>query len=236
MHHRIPVLSVVAVLSWGGMYVPDADAQGYGHAAMHGAPAGQGSEHGSHHAHMHGMMHPGDHGVQGEAHGHTDGPSAGSGTGRSYDGAFSADMNLVYQLLHAHDRIERSVTRLPDGIRTLTESNDAQVAQALKAHVSSMMERLREARVFNLFSDTLPVLFAKKERIETRVETTRNGIAVTQTSKDPEVVAALQGHADEVSELARDGMIAMMRGMHRNMAMMRRGAAFGQDRRASPAQ
>jgi len=40
---------------------------------------------------------------------------------------------------------------------------------------------------------------------------------VTQTSGDAEVVAALQAHALEVSELARDGMAAMMRGMRANM-------------------
>jgi len=40
---------------------------------------------------------------------------------------------------------------------------------------------------------------------------------VIQTSDDAEVVAALQAHALEVSELARDGMVAKMRGMRANM-------------------
>jgi hypothetical protein len=47
---------------------------------------------------------------------------------------------------------------------------------------------------------------------------------VTQTSADAAVVAALQAHADEVSELARDGMAAMMRGMYgQGMALANRG-------------
>ena len=46
---------------------------------------------------------------------------------------------------------------------------------------------------------------------------TETGSIVTQTSGDPKVVAALQAHAIEVSELARDGMAAMMRNMRANM-------------------
>jgi hypothetical protein len=135
------------------------------------------------------------------------------------DPAAAADLGLVHQMLAGHDSIKRSVTRLPDGIRTVTESDDPQVAQTLKAHVASMEARLRDGRVFNLFSSTLPVLFQNQDKIATRVESTERGVTVTQTSSDPAVVAALQAHADEVSELARDGMVAMMRGMHGATAM-----------------
>ncbi|OGA94843.1 MAG: hypothetical protein A3G27_01085 [Betaproteobacteria bacterium RIFCSPLOWO2_12_FULL_66_14] len=133
------------------------------------------------------------------------------------DEAFAADMRLVHEMLRYNDRIKRTVTNLPDGIRTVTESDDAQVAQSIAAHVASMEKRLDEGRVFNLFSPTLPVLFAKKDKIRTKVETTGKGVIVVQTSDDAEVVAALQAHALEVSELAREGMVAMMRGMRANM-------------------
>jgi len=110
-----------------------------------------------------------------------------------------------------------STKRLPDGIRTVTESEDEAVARAIKAHVASMEKRLYEGRVFNLFSPTLPVLFDNKDKIKTVVEMTGKGSIVTQTSGDAVVVAALQAHAVEVSELARDGMAAMMRNMRANM-------------------
>jgi len=134
-----------------------------------------------------------------------------------HDEAFAADMRLVHEMLASNERIKRTVTNLPDGIRTVTESDDAQVAQFITAHVASMEKRLDEGRVFNLFSPTLPVLFAKKDKIRTKVESTGKGVIVVQTSGDAEVVAALQAHALEVSELARDGMVAMMRGMRANM-------------------
>jgi len=135
------------------------------------------------------------------------GPMAGG----MHDEAFRADMGLVHEMLGSHERIERKVTKLPNGIRTVTESDDPQVAQAIKAHVASMANRLEEGREFNLFSPTIPVLFENKDKIRTAVEPTAKGVTVTQTSDDAKVVAALQEHAVEVSELARDGMAAMMR-------------------------
>jgi len=136
------------------------------------------------------------------------------------DAQFQADMRLVHEMLASYRTLKRSVTNLPDGIRTVTESDDPQAAQALKAHVASMQKRLDEGRIFNLFSPTLPVLFEKKDRIRTAVETTDKGVIVTQTSADAEVVVALQAHAVEVSELAAGGMAAM----HRAMAAAQRAA------------
>jgi hypothetical protein len=131
--------------------------------------------------------------------------------GMAFDSGTPADMQLVRQMVMQHDKIERSVTNLPNGIRTVTESADPAVRDAIIAHVASMNQRLDEGREFNRFSQTLPVLFANKDKIRTEVETTLKGSVVTQTSDDPAVVAALQAHAQEVSELARDGRLAMMR-------------------------
>lgn len=159
--------------------------------------------------------HPGGMGpammMQGMQHG---GPMAGMHSG---DAAFQADMQLVHEMLAGHDKIKRTVENLPDGIRTVTESDDPQIASALKAHVASMEQRLKDGRIFNLFSSTLPVLFDNKDKIKTTVEMTGKGAIVTQTSTDAKVVAALQAHAGEVDELARDGMAAMMRGMRSRM-------------------
>jgi len=154
------------------------------------------------------------------------GPMGGPMAGRMQhdDAAFVPDMRLVHDLIQSHDQIKRVVTNLPNGIRTVTESADPQVAQAIKAHVASMEQRLKDGREFNMFSPTLPVLFQNKDKIKTVVETTETGSIMTQTSSDAVVVAALQAHAAEVSELARDGMAAMMRSARANMGRMAPGA------------
>lgn len=143
------------------------------------------------------------------------------------DDAFAADMRLVRDLVHNHQLISRKVTNLPNGIRTVTESDDPRIAQAIKAHVASMTQRLSEGREFNLFSRTIPVLFENRDKIETAVETTEKGTVVTQTSADGNVVAALQAHATEVDELVREGMVAMMRNMRASMAMTPGGMRSG---------
>jgi hypothetical protein len=133
------------------------------------------------------------------------------------DASFHDDMQLVRAMLFDHEKIKRSVSNLPDGIRTVTESDDPGVARSINAHVARMEQRLNDGRIFNLFSPTLPVLFENRDKIKTVVEMTDKGSTVTQTSADARVVAALQAHAIEVSELARDGMAAMMRNMRANM-------------------
>jgi len=125
-------------------------------------------------------------------------------------------MNVVHEMLAAHDKIKRTVTNLPDSIRTVTESDDPQVAKEIKDHVASMAGRLKDGRVFNVASHTLPTIFATNDKIRTRIEQTLKGVIVTQTSTDPDAVAALKAHAGEVSDLARGGMVALMRHLMAN--------------------
>jgi hypothetical protein len=146
------------------------------------------------------------------------GMSGPMGVGMQHaDASFADDMRLVHAMLFDHDKIKRTVTNLSDGIRTVTESDDPGVARAIQAHVASMEKRLSDGKIFNLFSPTLPVLFENKDKIKTVVQMTDGGSIVTQTSGDAKLVAALQAHAIEVSELARDGMAAMMRNMRASM-------------------
>jgi hypothetical protein len=166
------------------------------HGAMHGAmgmgrgPMGPGA------------MRPGGMGRMG-------GPMAMGGA----DSAFAADMAIVHELLTNHRAITRTVVHLPNGIRTLTESSNPAIAGLIASHVASMERRLEDGEVFNVFSHTIPTLFEGYSRIQSEFEYTPTGVAVVQTSDDPEMVEALQAHAAEVTELADEGMIAMMRGM-----------------------
>jgi len=166
------------------------------------------------------------HGAGGHAgsHGHMGGSTAML---TRQDAGSAADMKLVHDLLASNDKIRRTVTNLPDGIRTVTESDDPQTAQAIKAHVASMSARLNDGREFNIFSNTLPVLFENKDKIKSTMQMTDKGTVAVRTSTDPKVVAALQGHASEVTELVNEGMVAMHRGMMSRMTAGPRGAQAG---------
>ena len=169
---------------------------------------------------MHGTMRGSDAGP----HGPMAGPTAML---TRQDAGSSADMALVHDLLFNNTRIKRTVTNLPDGIRTTTESDDPEVVRSIQAHVASMSQRLEDGREFNIFSTSLPVLFENREEISSKVEMTEKGVVVTRTSTNREVVAALQQHATEVTDLVREGMVAMRRGMMARMAMGPRGPQAG---------
>jgi hypothetical protein len=129
------------------------------------------------------------------------------------DSEFAADMAIVHELLATHEKIARTVTNLPNGVRTVTESDDPRVAAYIKEHVASMDERLATGEMFNMTSSTIPTIFENSDRIHTEIEETSAGVIFTQTTEDPELVATLQAHAEEVSGLVEDGMAAMMRSM-----------------------
>ena len=154
------------------------------------------------------------------------GPGMGAGMGRgpvgmltTQDANSAADMGVVMNLVHDNTKIRRTVTRLPDGIRTVTESDDPKIARDIKAHVASMSGRLKDGREFNIFSTTLPVIFDNAKNIKSAVELTDKGAIVTRTSSDAKVVAALQAHADEVTELVKEGPVAFHRGIDSRRAM-----------------
>ena len=154
------------------------------------------------------------------------GPGMGAGMGRgpvgmltTQDANSAADMGVAMNLVHDNTKIRRTVTRLPDGIRTVTESDDPKIARDIKAHVASMSGRLKDGREFNIFSTTLPVIFDNAKNIKSAVELTDKGAIVTRTSSDAKVVAALQAHADEVTELVKEGPVAFHRGIGARRAM-----------------
>ncbi len=148
---------------------------------------------------------------------------------KGHDAATMAQMRDIHDLFLNHDRITRTVTNLPDGIRTVTESADPRIAQLLKHHVASMRERVDSGDDPGLpiESEALHSIFQNYEKVQTTVETTTAGIVVTQTSRDQASVAALQQHASEVTDFVKDGMAAMHRAMMKKMGGMMQPGVHG---------
>jgi hypothetical protein len=231
----------LAVVLAGGMY---ASAQMRGHGSAGGGMQEQAGSGGMHRGGMgHGTMgrgmqgrmgrggHMGGHGESTGAGGHGMGHGRGMGPGHGGSGHGSPGMRGMMggsatapemQELHAmfvnHDRIKRSVTNLPNGIRTVTESDDPELTKIIVSHVAGMLRRVDEGRNPRLpiQSPHLEVIFRNKDKIKTSVEHTPTGIAVTQTSDDAETVVALQKHAADVDDLVRRGMAAAHETMMRN--------------------
>jgi sRNA-binding regulator protein Hfq len=117
------------------------------------------------------------------------------------------------------ETITREVINLPNGIRTATRSSDEDVMHLLVSHVLGMVRRVEEGDdpQIKIQSSTLDIFFVKGKEIKTDIDVTDEGIVVTQTSDNPELVAALQKHAIEVSAMVDHGMEAV------HKMMMQRG-------------
>ena len=96
---------------------------------------------------MRGQMEPG---MMHHRGGNTNSGIAGMGPGTmgmGHDPATRSQLGDIHALLINHDRIKRTVTNLPDGIRTVTESDDPQIAAVIKTHVTEMGQRVKTAMI-----------------------------------------------------------------------------------------
>jgi hypothetical protein len=144
--------------------------------------------------------------------------------GMGHDQATMGQLQGIHTLLVNHDRIKRTVTNLPNGIRTVTESDDPALAAQIKQHVADMGKRVAagDDPGLPIESDDLHAIFRDKDKIHTGYETTPKGIVVVQTSDDAKTVGELQRHAAEVTDLVNGGMAALQTAM-----MKRHGGMMG---------
>jgi hypothetical protein len=157
--------------------------------------------------HMHGGQHGGQHGhgMNGTGHDEVNMPGL---QGENATPEESAELAVMFRNFQT---FTREVTNLPNGIRTVTRSSDPEVMAALVSHVTGMIARVENKDDPKIFiqSPTLDIFFERGDGITSDIEVTDEGIMVVQTSTDPEVVAAMQTHAAEVSDMAARGMQAV---------------------------
>jgi hypothetical protein len=207
---------------------------GFGPHSMRGEGGGMGpGMHGQMGQGMRGQMGPGMHGMMGRGmHGQM-GPGHMGMTGMDHGSATMTERTDIHAMLANHDQIKRTVTNLPNGIRTVTESDNPELAATIASHVADMGKRVEEGRdpKLPIQSPTLQVIFRNRDKINTTYEATQKGIVVVQTSNDPETVAALQKHAAEVNDLVKRGMAAAHENMMKNGGMMQGARMTGQQHR-----
>jgi hypothetical protein len=149
--------------------------------------------------------------------------------GMAHDARTQGQLQVIHALFINHDRIMRKVENLPNGIRTITESDDPTIAGLIKQHVADMGTRVAagDDPGLPIESDSLHAIFRDKDKIKTTYEGTDKGIVVVQTSDDPQTVASLQQHASEVSDFVQQGMAALHTAMMKKHGGVMGGAMPG---------
>lgn len=127
-------------------------------------------------------------------------------------GASMGEMRVIRGLLASPDRIERAVQNVPNGVLTVTTSDNPRVAQLIRTHVRQMKASYDRDEPIRTWDPVFRELFANRDHISLRIEDIPGGVRVLHTSDDPRVAALIRQHAHHfVSEAAEQGMPRAMR-------------------------
>ncbi|QEF96457.1 DsrE/DsrF-like family protein [Stieleria maiorica] len=143
----------------------------------------------------------------------------GPGQAHGQDERHDADHEVFQFLLSNHDKIDRTVKELPDGVETLTESDTPDIADKIKEHVEWMEYRIKNTKPIRMRDPLFAELFRHTDKIKMVHEDTEKGVRVTETSADPYVAKLIQEHAKVVSGFVRRGFAEAMK----NHAVPRQG-------------
>ena len=134
-------------------------------------------------------------------------PNYGRGGGRSQwdDPRFTEDRKWFHFLLDNRARIRRTIEQLPNGVETVTESDDPKVAAGIQTHVAAMHSRLKEGRGIHLRDPLFREVFHHADDIHMKITAIETGVRVTETSDDPYVASLIQAHARVVTKYIERG-------------------------------
>ncbi|MBW3563670.1 MAG: hypothetical protein KY459_02990 [Acidobacteria bacterium] len=122
------------------------------------------------------------------------------------------DMQSIHTLLVNHESIEREVTDVPDGVVTVTRSDDPEITAAIRRHVHQMKERVEEGQPIRMMDPVFRELFENHGKLRMEIEEIPGGVRVRETSDDPQIVLLIRQHAHRaVSEFVDEGMSRAMR-------------------------
>jgi hypothetical protein len=133
------------------------------------------------------------------------GRGMGRGHGHAGDSQHAKDHQDFFFLLDHREAIRRTVKNLPDGVETLTESDEEDVAAMIQTHVEAMYDRMEHANPIRMRDPIFRAVFANANKIKMEVEHTDQGVRVRETSDDSYAVKLVQEHAKLVSLWLKNG-------------------------------
>ncbi len=135
----------------------------------------------------------------------------GRGGRQIHDQRHQADRDVFHFLLENHASIRRTVKERPDGVETVTESDDPAISGKIKEHVKWMVDRVETVRPIRMRDPLFAELFRYADQIEMEYEETEQGVKVVETSADPYVAKLIQTHAQVVSQFVERGFAEAMK-------------------------
>jgi hypothetical protein len=156
-----------------------------------------------------GVLEVASRGASDGAHGNQGGMMGGDGMMGGQGGMMGGmqDMQAIHGLLSQHQKIERSVKDIPNGVETITTSSDPQVANLIREHVWQMKARIEEGRPIRQMDPLFREIFKNHQHVHMQIVDVPGGVRVTETADTANVVPLVRQHARRaVSEFVAEGM------------------------------
>jgi len=114
--------------------------------------------------------------------------------------------DVFHELLSRHDAIKRRVEDIPGGVRTVTTSDDPEIAALIQLHVRQMVARFDAGRPVRKWDPVFAELHKHYDKVTLTMEDIPGGLRVVETSDDPQVTRLIRQHAHRgVSEFVERG-------------------------------
>jgi len=114
--------------------------------------------------------------------------------------------DVFHELLAKHDKIKRTVEDIPGGVRTVTTSDDPEIAGLIRLHVRQMAARYEAGMPVRKWDPLFVELLKHFDKITMTMEDVPGGLRVIETSDDPQVALLIRQHAHRgVSEFVERG-------------------------------
>ncbi|MFN3167712.1 MAG: thiol peroxidase [Phycisphaeraceae bacterium] len=114
--------------------------------------------------------------------------------------------DVFHELLANHGKIHRVVQDIPGGVRTVTTSDDPEIAGLIRLHVRQMAARYEAGMPVRRWDPLFAELLKHFDKITMTIDDIPAGLRVTQTSDDPQVALLIRQHAHRgVSEFVERG-------------------------------
>ncbi|MDH3744869.1 MAG: hypothetical protein OES47_07195 [Acidobacteriota bacterium] len=150
-------------------------------------------------------------GGRGQGMGTGPGPGPAARSSACGSGSNRDVMQAVRALVHEYrGDIVREIEDVPNGVMTVTRSpENPEAVEVLQRHVGEMKALLEGGGRMRAWDPLFTEIFDHYKEVEMVVDTLDDGVRVTETSANPEVVKLIRAHARKVNEFVAKGPAAV---------------------------
>ena len=119
------------------------------------------------------------------------------------------EMRNAHTLVFNYKSFTRKVEEIEGGVRTTTTTTDPNMLATLRKHPKEMADRMKAGGHVRPWDPLFAELGKYADEVDMKLRDVKNGIEVTSTSENPEVVKLIRAHAAKVNEFVSRGAAAM---------------------------